>query len=88
MSKNNAFTKWFNAFLEEKDWQHHEWEITGADGQMNYINSEVVIEAVLNCSDREQTGIKDMMVKIDFNNGDFMDYFKHLAAALVANRTK
>ena len=35
-----------------------------------------------NAPAREQDGIKTMLVRIDFANGDVMDYFKHLAGAL------
>ena len=36
----------------------------------------------------EQAGIKDMIVKIDFYNGDVVDYFRHLAQVLAENFEK
>lgn len=83
---DNAFNKWFTTFLEEKNLSHQEWTIPGADGVDNFIDSDVVIEAIQNCSSLEQKKIKDMIVKIDFANGDVNDYFKHLAKGLIMTR--
>ena len=80
------FNTWFDRFLEEKELSPEAWEITGSDGEINQISSEVVIEAIKNAPPNEQRGIKDMIVKIDFANGDVNDYFKHLAKALVEQR--
>ena len=81
--KKMTFTKWFNTFLEEKDLTPQSWELVDREGVTHWIGSDVVIEAIHNCSAQEQAGIKNMLVKIDFMNGDVMDYFKHLAGALI-----
>lgn len=79
------FTNWFNTFIEEKDLPYVQWELTDSEGRVHLIDTDVVKEAILNCNDAEQAQLKDMLVKIDFGNGDVNDYFKHLAQALVNN---
>ena len=79
-----TFTKWFETFLDEKNLPYAAWEFEGAWG-LHQIDSDVVIEAIKGAPANEQAGIKAMIVKIDFVNGDVLDYFRHLAKALVAN---
>lgn len=77
------FVKWFERFLEEKNLPYASWELENREGVTNFIDNDVVIEAIKGAPAREQAGIKNMIVKIDFYNGDVNDYFKHLAGALI-----
>jgi len=79
------FTQWFETFLDEKGLAYRQWELTGPGGFTHIIDSEVVIEAIKTAPKHEQKAIKKTIVKIDFLNGDVLDYFKHLAQALVCN---
>lgn len=79
----NTFNNWFQAFLEEKDLPYASWELTDNEGVTNFIDSDVVIESIKNTSTTEQSKIKDILVKIDFMNGDVNHFFQHLASALV-----
>ena len=81
--KETDFQVWFKTFLEEKNLPAVDWELTDNQGETNFIGSDVVIEAILGAPAHEQKGIKNMIVKIDFANGDVNDYFKHLAGALI-----
>jgi len=81
--ENLNFNKWFDTFLDEKNLQHKSWTIKDKNGTDNFINSEVVIESIKNSPSNEQKSIKDMLIKIDFKNGNVMDYFKHLATGLI-----
>ena len=56
-------------------------EVEGASGT-NFMNVGVVVEHILIAPKSEQEAIKNVLVKIDFNNGDILDFFKHLAKAL------
>jgi hypothetical protein len=58
--------------------------VSGARGcaGRDYSPVRAVQEAIENAPARKQEGIKTMLIRIDFANGDVMDYFKHLAAAL------
>lgn len=78
-----TFEKWFTTFLDEKDVQKVSWEIEDGTGTLHFISSDVVIEHVMMTVGDEQAAIKDMLVKIDFANGDVNHFFKHLANALV-----
>ena len=49
---------------------------------MNFIPLGCVIEAIKSAPIHEQKAIKNMLVKVDFINGDVCDYFKHLAQAI------
>ena len=78
------FNTWFDTFLREKQLPEVvNWDLTDNQGMNHFIGSAVVIEAIHNCPAKEQAGIKDMIVRIDFVDGDVNDYFKHLAGALI-----
>ena len=83
LKENLNFNKWFDTFLDEKNLQHKSWTIKDKNGTDNFINSEFVIESIKNSPSNEQKSIKDMLIKIDFKNGNVMDYFKHLATGLI-----
>lgn len=77
-----AFEKWFETFLSEKDLDldtAFEYDVKGATHIMTAWN---VVSAIIQAPKNEQAGIKNMIVKIDFVNGDVLDYFKHLGQAL------
>lgn len=79
------FKNWFKTFIDEKALPFKSWEIL-QDEQIHFIDSDVVIEAILSAPHHEQEAIKAMLVKIDFVNGDVNDYFKHLARGLIASK--
>ena len=56
-------------------------EVEGASGT-NFMNVGVIVEHILIAPKSEQEAIKNVLVKIDFNNGDILDFFKHLAKAI------
>ena len=77
------FDTWFEIFLAEKQVPFVDWEIQAKDGTMHFLHSGVVIEHILATSKEEQAKIKDIIVGIDFANGDVNHFFKHLATGLV-----
>lgn len=79
----NNFQEWFKTFLEEKSLPYESWDFMSGNGTFNIIDSDVVIEHIKIAPDREQKQIKEMIVKIDFANGDINRFFHHLAGALV-----
>lgn len=64
------FTKWLDTMIKEKGIDLEEI-FTVEKTQTNIMSYGVVVEA-----------IKNMLVKIDFFNGDVKDYFRHLAVAI------
>lgn len=56
-------------------------EVEGNSGT-NVMTVGVVVEHILIAPKSEQDAIKNMLVKIDFHNGDVLHFFKHLAGAI------
>ena len=79
-----TFIAWFETFLSEKKTPFAQWEITAEDGAIHIINNDVVIEHIKIASPAEQSQIKNILVKIDFQNGNVNHFFQHLAQGLVA----
>jgi hypothetical protein len=80
---NKSFNTWFDTFLDEKNLPYASWEITDRAGTVHFIDSDVVIEAIKNAPAQEQKEIKNIIVKIDFHNGDENYFFRHLAHGIV-----
>ena len=80
----STFNNWFQIFLDEKNLPYASWEIQDETGTTNFIDNDVVIETIKNTSTTEQSKIKDILVKIDFHNGDVNHFFRHLAKGLVS----
>lgn len=78
-----AFATWIDTFVDEKGIDtEHIFTKTGPVWGENIIPLGVVVEHMKIASAKEQAGIKDILVKIDFANGDVMHFFDHLAGAL------
>jgi len=76
------FKNWLLTFIEEKGIDMEDTlNVEGPSGP-NYIPVGCLVEAMVQAPNHEQRGIKDMIVKIDFRNGDVMHYFQHLARAI------
>lgn len=76
------FNKWLDTFTAEKGLDMEQvFVVEGASGE-NHIPIGCVVEAIKSAPAHEQVGIKDMIVKIDFLNGDVTKYFAHLAQAI------
>lgn len=76
------FDDWLDTLINEKDIDTEQvMTVQGASGP-NMIPIECLVDALKQAPASEQKGIKDMLVKIDFQNGDVVDYFKHLAQAI------
>lgn len=77
-----SFDRWIDTFIEEKgiDTEY----LLSVDGLLgkNYIPVGCVIEAMKGAPKHEQQAIKNMIVKIDFVNGDILHFFNHLAQAI------
>lgn len=73
---------WIDRFVKEKELDtDHTFEVEGTSGP-NFIPLAVVVEHIKIATKREQAQIKNMLVKIDFVNGDVMRFFNHLAQAI------
>lgn len=79
---SDSFVSWLDTFVEEKGIDVDQiLEVDGPSGR-NLIPLVHVIRAMKRAPEGEQGAIKDTLVKIDFKNGDSVDFFRHLAGAL------
>jgi len=73
-------------FFLEKDFDICTYEVVNpATGDTHIITTDVVIEAILRSQGRERVQIINTLQRLDFLNGDFHHFFKHLAMGLAAN---
>jgi hypothetical protein len=76
------FAQWLDTLVEEKGIDPEMLiEVEGPSGT-NIMPLEVVLDAMKATTPGEQAAIKNMIVRIDFANGDVVDYLKHLAQAI------
>ena len=81
----NPFNKWLDTFIEEKGIDLEQVIEIKTESNTHYFEVGNIVENIKATTTEEQAQIKDMIVKIDFHNGDVVDYFRHLAQALVQN---
>ena len=79
---NTKFIHWFNTFIEEK--QIDPEQIIEAEGPSgtNFMPLEIVFDQIRKTTTQEQRKIKEIIVQIDFRNGDILHFFRHLAQRL------
>jgi hypothetical protein len=86
MKRREKLVEWFQTFFEEKDLAEQEWEIVHK-GQTHFIGTEFVKELLVKSTpERELVQVRDMLVKIDFVNGDVNHFLKHLAESYIKTR--
>jgi len=74
--------KYIYTLLEEKNIDlDTAFTVIGESGD-NFMTVGVIVEHILIAPKSEQKNIKNMLVRIDFNNGDILDFIKHLAKAI------
>lgn len=77
-----TFSKWLDTFLTEKGIDGEQMLLVEGSSGENHIPVACLVDLMKQAPKNEQQGIKTMIVKIDFRNGDVLDYFKHLARAV------
>lgn len=82
-AEETEFNKWLDTFIEEKGIDLNETFTIEENGQLHIFEIGNIVENIKTTTQKEQEEIKNMIVKIDFYNGDVIDYFKHLAQALI-----
>ena len=83
--EENIFNSWLDTFIEEKGIDLGQILELKTDKNTHYFEVGNIIENIKATIPKEQEEIKKMIIKIDFYNGDVVDYFKHLAQALAQN---
>ena len=74
---------YLNTLLEEKGIsQDTVLEVTGSEWGTNFMPISVVVDFVSNLDTNTQNKIKDTLVKIDFHNGDVLDFITYIAKGI------
>ncbi len=74
--------KYLETLFEEKNISlETSIEAQGESGT-NFMTLQIVVDAIVIAPKHEQRKIKDILVQIDFKNGDVLHFMKHLANAL------
>lgn len=74
---------YLNTLLEEKGIsQETVLEVTGSEWGTNFMPISVVVDFVSNLDTNTQNKIKDTLVKIDFHNGDVIDFITYIAKGI------
>jgi len=77
-----SFAKWIDTLIAEKQYDtEHRFEVEGDSGT-NSIPLGCVVDAMKTAPANEQSAIKNMLVKIDFMNGNCLDFFRHCSQAI------
>ena len=78
MTKYTAFQQWLVTFCEEKQIDMS----TPVQGNGCDLQAGDVLSAMMSAPKSEQAQIKNVLVMIDFKNGDVMHFIRHAAQAL------
>ena len=80
------FEKWLDRFIDEKDIDVTEEFKSEKDGISKTFSYKDVLNNIKTTSEKEQGKIKEMLIIIDYNNGDVKDFLKHLSKALIPSQ--
>lgn len=86
MRKRRAFEKWLDTFIEEKGIEAEEMFSLDISESWNLVQVGVVIEYIKNLPVENQEQTKEMLVKIDFQNGDVRHFLKYIAKGIVTGQ--
>ena len=81
------FKNWIDTFIYEKDLPMEDTFTIDKNGTMNIMSYKTIYEHMLIANDKEQQQIKNMIVKIDFMNGNILNFFQYLGK-LIAKEVK
>ena len=74
---------WFDRFFDEKGIDRDDIFEIETEDSFHIVDYGFVIDCIKQTGSIEKLRIKNMLVKIDFANGDVKHYLRHLAQALV-----
>ena len=82
-TKTSEMETYLNNLISEKDGisMDTDIEVEGPSGT-NFMVLKNVVDMILIAPEYEQKEIRNVLVKIDFHNGDVMHFFNHLAKAI------
>jgi len=72
----------FNRFFEEKDIPYTQFKVK--TGKLtHFVDTEQIIQQIKNANKDEQNQVAEVLMKIDRQNGDIIDFLKHLAEGYI-----
>ena len=77
-----TFDKWIDVFVAEKGLVTEIVFEVGGDAGMNWVPLGAVVDFVKTLDAATKAKIKATIVKIDFINGDVLDFFKYMAKGM------
>lgn len=81
-----TFAQWLDTLISEKGLDPEQMlTVPGPADSIygdNFMPLSVVLSAMKGAPSHERKAIKDMLVRIDFKNGDIMHFIKYLAQAI------
>lgn len=76
------FIQWLTTFISEKEIDlEGSFEVQGPSGT-NYMHYENVIDAIKSAGAKEQRDFKNVVCRIDFQNGDVKEFLRHIAQGI------
>jgi len=82
-ARASGFARWLDTFLSEKGIDLEDrFTVQGPEWGENNMAYQNVVDVMKQAPAHEQAAIKNMLVKIDFRNGDVRHYLRHLAQAI------
>jgi uncharacterized membrane-anchored protein len=79
----SQFNEWFDTFLEEKGVEADRVLTIETEHATHFMGLDFVLDVIRETNDEEQQAIKNILVKIDFENGNVYHFFEHLAKGLI-----
>lgn len=76
---------YFDRFFDEKEIPFQSFEVEDSQGRTHYLDTEVVIENIKAAPQGEKEQVRNVLVRLDFNNAPIVPFLKHLAEGLVAH---
>jgi len=76
------FNQWLNTYIEESNINLNDTFEINKNGTLNIISYGSIVERIKNTTKQEQDKIKDIIVNIDFLNGDILHFFRYLGQSV------
>lgn len=78
MIRPNNPGEWLKLFFEEKALDNRVYEVEAGDN-LHILDTQTVISLIQQAPKHEQTNIMNMLIQIDYYNGDVHHFMEHLA---------
>jgi len=70
-------------FFKEKEVPFQSFKIEDKTNTVHFLDTDVIIESIMNTNETEQNQIANILRRIDFKNGSVSHFLKYLAHGLV-----